>query len=99
MTGTGVAVQPVGRLDSSNLRSKEQANVATEVRCTISDCQYWARGNFCASSSILITHGEPVLKRVGKPAHRRGWSSPQIVETPIRDIRDSYCRTFIRKGS
>lgn len=73
--------------------------MATEVRCTVSDCQYWARGNYCASSSILITHGQPKVKGTQEPAHRRGWESPELEGTPIQDIRDSYCRTFIKKGT
>lgn len=69
-----------------------------EVRCSVSNCQYWARGNYCGSSSILITHGHPRVKGTEKPADWRGRDSAQVEPTPITDIKASYCRTFIKKG-
>ncbi|MCL6453353.1 MAG: DUF1540 domain-containing protein [Alicyclobacillus sp.] len=26
-----------------------------EVKCSVSNCEYWARGNECVASSILVT--------------------------------------------
>jgi hypothetical protein len=72
--------------------------MSTEVRCTISDCEYWADNNYCASSGILITHGSPYEKTSHKPAHRQGTDAYELAETPIHRIADSYCRTFTQKN-
>lgn len=71
--------------------------MATEVKCTVSNCQFWARGNYCAASAILITHGQPKMRDSNAPASKLGDDSPQIVSTPISSIEDSYCYTFIGK--
>lgn len=73
--------------------------MATEVKCTVSNCQFWARGNYCAASAILITHGKPRMKDTGEPAGKLGADSPRIESTPIKNIEDSYCYTFLSKGT
>jgi hypothetical protein len=73
----------------------------TDVRCTVSDCQFWANGNYCAANSILITHGQPHTRgegSAGPPADKFGQDSPNMASTPIENIEDSYCYTFIKKG-
>ncbi len=50
--------------------------MATEVKCTISDCQFWAHGNYCAASAILITHGKPHPEIYLKAAQRFGLAPP-----------------------
>ena len=72
--------------------------MATEVKCTVSDCQFWARGNYCGASSILVTAGRPhLLESDGGDVDKFGQDAPKIEPTPIRDIEDSYCYTFIQK--
>ena len=71
--------------------------MATVVHCTVNDCQFWGEGNYCMANAILVTSGTPRIRGRGEPPDKFGDNSPQIGETPIQDIGDSYCYTFIKK--
>ncbi len=58
------------------------------VRCTVSNCEYWAQHNFCAADQILITAGT----RRGKD--HQGDGAEHIERSPVEIAQDSYCLTF-----
>lgn len=69
-----------------------------EVYCTVDNCQWWAQGNECHASTILITHD-----RIGAK-YPDEYDSPhvqQIVEmsgeTPAESCMDTCCKTFTPK--
>ena len=59
-----------------------------EIRCTVSNCEYWADGNECAADSILITAGGTAGKE------RHGHDAQRLGHTPVQIAQDSFCLTF-----
>lgn len=69
-----------------------------EVYCTIDNCQWWADGNKCHASVILITHDAIGNKY---PEEIDADDVYQIVaesgETPAEDCMETCCKTFTPK--
>jgi hypothetical protein len=59
-----------------------------EVRCTVSNCEYWAQQNYCSADVIQVTAGPPA----GKDKHGRG--AERYAPSPVQLAEDSYCWTF-----
>ena len=59
------------------------------VRCTISNCEYWADQNRCKAGQILITHSSPMIM-----ADKHGMNADQIQETPADEVGETCCYTF-----
>jgi hypothetical protein len=59
-----------------------------EVRCTVSNCEFWYEGNVCDAPRILITAGPAAAKdKVGEGMDR-------LPRTPVEVAQDCYCWTF-----
>lgn len=66
-----------------------------EVYCTVNNCYWWAEGNHCDASKILITHddvGADYPDSVDSPdvqmiVSERG-------ETPAENCQATCCKTF-----
>ena len=59
-----------------------------EVKCTVSNCEYWDQGNVCAADQILITAGSTA----GKDKHGSG--AGRMGHTPVQMAEDCFCWTF-----
>lgn len=62
-----------------------------EVKCTVSNCQFWTNENRCEAKQILITAGPTDSK------DRFGQGAEQMRVTPVRMAQDSFCWSFISR--
>ncbi len=63
----------------------------TEVKCTVSNCQFWSEQNVCQARQILIAAGRPEgMDKFGQNAQR-------LRQTPAAISEDTYCWTFISR--
>ncbi len=58
----------------------EQKRIINGVRCTVSNCEYWADNNRCQAGQILVTHASPMLD-----ADKHGRDADDLQETPADD--------------
>ena len=58
------------------------------VKCTVSNCIYWAPENECTSDQILVTAG------VAAGADKFGISADRMEYTPVQIAEDTYCLTM-----
>ncbi len=65
-----------------------------DIRCTISNCHYWSRGNRCSAGEILVT-SDTMSKCL--PEIINAPYASQITETPVNKNHESCCRTFVLK--
>lgn len=63
------------------------------VRCTVSNCTYWGRGNYCTADQILITAPASAVLA----AEKHGVGAEKLHETPVKKAEDSLCYTFEAK--
>ncbi|HEU4753159.1 MAG TPA: DUF1540 domain-containing protein [Armatimonadota bacterium] len=59
-----------------------------EVKCTVSNCEYWGEENRCTADQILISAGPTP----GKPPH--GEHAARLGHTPAQVAQATYCWTF-----
>ena len=59
-----------------------------EVKCTVSNCEYWGEQNQCVADQILISAGPTQ----GKPKH--GEDAERLGHSPAQVSQDTYCWTF-----
>jgi hypothetical protein len=59
-----------------------------EVKCTVSNCEYWAHQNVCTAEQILISAGPTSAK------DKHGRDAERLSRTPVQVAEDSYCWTF-----
>lgn len=59
-----------------------------EIKCTVSNCEYWAQGNVCDAAQILITSGPSAGK---EPS---GANAAALPSDPARTAEECYCLTF-----
>jgi len=63
-----------------------------EVRCTVSNCYFWAQDNFCAADQILITSDQSSPQSPESLAADASLS--QMAETPVQNRAITCCHTF-----
>ena len=64
------------------------------IRCTVSNCEYWGQNNYCRADQILVTAPESPLQ----VADKHGVGAEQLRATPARNLQDTCCYTFDAKG-
>jgi hypothetical protein len=65
------------------------------IRCTVDNCFYWARDNYCGADTILITSDDAVRRYPeGVDAPQAQLITEDIGETPARSATDTACKTF-----
>jgi hypothetical protein len=64
-----------------------------EVKCTVSNCQFWFEGNACSARQILITAGTAEGK------NKFGQGAEQLAHTPVEMAEDCFCWTFYPRQS
>lgn len=64
------------------------------IRCTISNCHYWSRGNQCSAAEILVTSD---IMSKNLPQTVNAPYASQIIETPVSKKEESCCKTFVLK--
>lgn len=71
-----------------------------EVRCTVDNCYFWAKDNFCNAESILITSDGAVDRYPESvDSHDTAMIVGEIGETPAQHGRETACKTFFKKTS
>ncbi len=62
----------------------------TDVRCSVSNCAYWAKGSICTARDILISAGPPETQsETIKHAHEA-----EVQKTPTDSDVYTHCHTF-----
>ncbi len=59
-----------------------------EIKCTVSNCEYWDQGNVCSAAQVLITAGGTQGK------DPEGANAALVERTPIGVAQDCFCLTF-----
>lgn len=67
-----------------------------QIRCSISNCHYWAEGNNCSAKQVLVT--SQTMAKGLNPATDAPMAS-QLAMTPISGVIESCCNTFAPGGS
>lgn len=62
------------------------------IRCSISNCHYWGRGNLCRAGEIMIT--SDTMSRNLSDTIDAPYAS-QITETPVSKSFETCCKTFV----
>lgn len=66
------------------------------VNCSVNNCHYWAQGNECVASEILITSDQFGADQPDS------WDAPQSARTlvsPVDSCMETCCKTFVPKDS
>lgn len=68
------------------------------VRCTVDNCSYWAQGNICDATEILITT-DAVGERYPESldASQLDVILSDVGQTPARSCLETSCKTFKAK--
>ncbi len=61
----------------------------SEIRCTISNCEYWGSDSLCQSPEILVAAGPPESQDDSMPN-----MTMQTNSTPVQDDIETHCHTF-----
>ena len=64
------------------------------IRCSISNCHYWSKGNQCKATEILVTSdtmAQNLSDMIDAPY------ATQVKETPVAKSDESCCKTFVLK--
>lgn len=64
------------------------------IRCSISNCHYWGKGNQCQATEILVTSNtmaQNLSDVIDAPY------ANQVTETPVANSQESCCKTFVLK--
>lgn len=80
----------------SLLRSIAQSASSQQIRCSISNCHYWAEGNFCKAEQVLVTSqtmSKGLNNKMDAPV------ATQLAMTPISTVAESCCNTFTPAGA
>ena len=62
-----------------------------EVKCTVSNCQFWEDGNRCVAKQILITAGKADSR------DKFGQGAQRMRQTPVQMAEDAFCWSFISR--
>ena len=71
----------------------KEGQIIQGVRCTVSNCEYWAAQNRCQAGQILITHSSPMVM-----ADKHGADADQLQQTPAEEVEETACYTFEPKS-
>ncbi|MCR4397518.1 MAG: DUF1540 domain-containing protein [Firmicutes bacterium] len=65
------------------------------IRCSVSNCHYWADGNYCSAEQIVVTSD-----RMGDttPHTFNALEASQFPRTPAGSSMETCCKTFVTKG-
>lgn len=66
-----------------------------EVYCTVDNCHYWASGNHCHASQILVTadsYANQAPDNIDAP------QGSTLQATPVDNCMETACKTFVDKG-
>ncbi len=68
----------------------------SDVKCTVSNCYFWAKTNLCSADSILITSDRSVEPHPGMAVGNEADSAliQAIGSTPASSIAETACHTF-----
>jgi len=66
------------------------------VVCSIDNCHYWAEGNECMASQILIT-SDAVGRQ--EPESFDAPVAQSMARTPVHKCMETCCKTFMSKDS
>ena len=61
----------------------------SEVKCTISNCEFWGSDSSCESPEILVAAGPPESQDDSIPN-----MNAEINGTPVQDDMQTHCHTF-----
>lgn len=61
----------------------------TEVRCTVSNCEFWGSNNLCVAQEILVAAGPPESQQ-----QSLSMMQESLMETPVQDDIQTHCHTF-----
>lgn len=67
-----------------------------KIMCTVQNCNYWAQGNECHASQILVTSNSFADAQPDSFDALQASTAPQ---TPVATCMDTCCKTFVGKGS
>ncbi len=61
----------------------------SEVKCTISNCEYWGSENQCEAEEILVAAGPPETQE-----HHSPMVAERLEQTPVQADLQTHCHTF-----
>lgn len=61
----------------------------SEIKCTISNCEYWGTNSICQSPSILVAAGPPESQE-----EMMAQMSSELQDTPVQEDIQTHCHTF-----
>ncbi len=68
------------------------------IRCTVDNCFYWAKNNYCGADSILVTSDRAANRYPeGVDAPQASVIAQDIGQTPANSCEDTACKTFRQK--
>lgn len=65
----------------------------SDIKCTVTDCTFWAKGNNCAAEAIEV-NGNPVAQQC-KP--QADMEVGEIGKAQASTSTDTMCKTFKQK--
>lgn len=91
MKGSGLSTRP-------SVNKGGGGTVAISVRCTVDNCYFWARDNYCGADTILVTTTEAVRRYPsGVDAPQANMIVNDMGQTPADRSTDTACKTFRRR--
>lgn len=67
-----------------------------EVYCTVDNCHYWASGNQCHASEILVTADSMADQAADAIDAPQGGT---LGTTPVNNCMETACKTFVSTGA
>lgn len=69
---------------------------SVDVRCTVSNCYFWAKNDLCSADSILITADSAAdgHARMAFGTENHGDLVASMGDTPAQSMASTACRTF-----
>lgn len=84
------------RLQQYALESKEANMYKQQINCSISNCHYWAEGNVCQASAILVT-SDTMAQSL--PEAMGAATATQVAQSPVFKRSESCCQTFVQRAA
>ncbi|ADG82764.1 hypothetical protein Tfer_1094 [Thermincola ferriacetica] len=66
------------------------------IHCTVNTCHYWASGNKCDASEIVVVSD---AFAAATPDRVDATQAVNLDQTPTGNCMETCCKTFVRKGS
>ncbi len=69
---------------------------SVDVRCTVSNCYFWAKNDLCSADSILITSDGQASQHPGMAfgSENHGQMVAEVGDTPAGSMEMTSCHTF-----